>query len=105
MLCRHCRVQNTPAEHQNENEVLDTEHGREGGGKEGRTVVAHIRATSDGFCLNCGYKVPTCTHHKVQVICFTALQKTSALPIHIGQILTHLCSSLIAECCHSLNRT
>lgn len=33
MLCRHCRIQNTPAEHQNANEVLDTECGREGGGK------------------------------------------------------------------------
>lgn len=37
--------------------------------------------------LIAGAKYPLVLNHKVQVICFTALQKTSALPIHIGQIL------------------
>lgn len=100
MLCRHCTVQNTPAEHQNENEVLDRMW------QGGRGAVRQDSSSSYKSCF--WWILPQLW---VQSIHLYASQSASNLfysiaeDICIGQILTHLCSSLIAECCHSLNRT
>lgn len=76
MLSRPCKVQRSPAEHQM---ALDT---RKWGVKEGRTL-ALLRAAAARFYLNCRYKVPTGTQHKVQVICSTASDQV-VLPAHIA---------------------
>lgn len=79
ILSRPCKVQRSPAKHQRALERTKW------GVKEGRRS-AQVRAASAGFDLNCRYKVPVGTWHKVQVICSTASQSTLVL-VH-----THLCS-------------
>lgn len=62
MLRRHCRVQSTPSEHQNENEVLDTES--VGGRKAGHELIQELLLMDSALIAGTKYPLVLTTKYK-----------------------------------------